>query len=359
MSRPRPRRAVRPTATVRVARVAVPLALAGLVTSGVAAFALPGSDAKTAVPAPATTAPEVAAVRDQPVSRDLVRTPSPTPTATKKPAAAGKTKPSDEKATAGDRKKAAARAGTAEKALAARKDAARADALAAHPEVSRTMWATDDLRLRTDPTASSAVVTVVDEGTRLAATRVVRDGFRLVRFQGQGRWVTAAFVSGDKPATPATKSPAKKKVERKSSGSGSGSGTSGSGSSGGTSRASCSQGSGMEAGLTPDAVLVHRTLCARFPQITSYGGVRSGGESFHATGQAVDCMISSSSVGWQVAKYVRAHARALGVSEVLYAQHIWTVQRSSEGWRPMPDRGSATANHFDHVHVSVYGHRAS
>ncbi|MDQ1640746.1 MAG: hypothetical protein QOJ90_97, partial [Actinomycetota bacterium] len=28
--------------------------------------------------------------------------------------------------------------------------------------------------------------------------------------------------------------------------------------------------------------------------------------------------------------------------------------RSSEGWRPMADRGSTTANHYDHVHVSVY-----
>jgi hypothetical protein len=39
---------------------------------------------------------------------------------------------------------------------------------------------------------------------------------------------------------------------------------------------------------------------------------------------------------------------------VIWSQHIWTVQRSSEGWRAMPDRGSTTANHYDHVHVSVY-----
>jgi hypothetical protein len=45
--------------------------------------------------------------------------------------------------------------------------------------------------------------------------------------------------------------------------------------------------------------------------------------------------------------------------EVIYRQHIWTVQRSSEGWRPMSDRGSPTANHMDHVHVSVYGNSGS
>ncbi|MEP7157788.1 MAG: SH3 domain-containing protein, partial [Chloroflexota bacterium] len=37
-----------------------------------------------------------------------------------------------------------------------------------------------------------------------------------------------------------------------------------------------------------------------------------------------------------------------------WSQRIWSVQRSSEGWRPMADRGSTTANHYDHVHVSVY-----
>jgi hypothetical protein len=27
--------------------------------------------------------------------------------------------------------------------------------------------------------------------------------------------------------------------------------------------------------------------------------------------------------------------------------------RASEGWRYMEDRGSTTANHYDHVHVST------
>jgi hypothetical protein len=27
--------------------------------------------------------------------------------------------------------------------------------------------------------------------------------------------------------------------------------------------------------------------------------------------------------------------------------------RAGEGWRAMPDRGSATANHYDHVHIAV------
>ena len=112
----------------------------------------------------------------------------------------------------------------------------------------------------------------------------------------------------------------------------------------------------MESGLTPDAIAVHRAVCARFPQVTAFGGLRGGG-GFHATGQAVDCMISATGVGWELANWVRAHAQQLGVSEVIYSRKIWTVQRSGEGWRSMSDRGSPTANHYDHVHVSVYGHR--
>jgi hypothetical protein len=88
--------------------------------------------------------------------------------------------------------------------------------------------------------------------------------------------------------------------------------------------------------------------------VTTFYGVRAG-DGYHATGQAIDCMISNSTVGWDIARWVRANAHALGVSEVIYSQHIWTVQRSSEGWRLMADRGSPTANHYDHVHVSVYG----
>jgi hypothetical protein len=64
--------------------------------------------------------------------------------------------------------------------------------------------------------------------------------------------------------------------------------------------------------------------------------------------------MATGSLGSAIADYVRAHAGELGVSEVIWAQRIWTVQRSSEGWRPMEDRGSTTANHYDHVHVSVY-----
>ncbi|GAA3564529.1 hypothetical protein GCM10022197_20250 [Microlunatus spumicola] len=314
MSRPRPRRALRPSAAVRVARVAVPVALVGLATSGVVAFAVPGQDATSAVPAATTSAPVEPVVREQPVSRDVVRTPSPTPVATPTPTASP----------------APAKAAPAKAAPKAKPKKPSADDLAEDAKASTTLWATDALNIRTDPSKKSDVVAEVAAGTKLGATSTVRDGFRLVVFKGEGRWVSAGYVSKKKP-DPAT--------------------------TGGVTDAACGKGSSMESGLTPDAVLVHRTLCARFPQVTSFGGTRGGG-GFHATGQAVDCMISDSKVGWEMARWVRAHASELGVSEVIYSQKIWTVQRGREGWRSMSDRGSATANHYDHVHVSVYGNRA-
>ena len=59
------------------------------------------------------------------------------------------------------------------------------------------------------------------------------------------------------------------------------------------------------------------------------------------------------STGDAIAAYVRANAAALGVTEVIWEQKIWTTQRASEGWRWMSNRGSATANHYDHVHVTT------
>jgi hypothetical protein len=285
--------------------VGAPLAVLGLGATGVVAFALPGPDAQTAVPAATSTPAPLPSLtpREQPVSRDLQR-----PTPSSGPASVR-----------------ASRSVKAEAKAEAAKDATPA------LKVSGTMYATDDLNIRVDPKQDSKVVEVVDPGTKLKVTRTIRDGFRYVSYDGRGRWVKNAYLSRDKPKPEST---------------------------GGVTMAPCGKGSSMESGLTKDAILVHRTICARYPQVSSFGGTRGGG-GFHATGQAVDCMISDSTVGKQIADWVRAHARELGVSEVIYSQHIWTVQRSSEGWRSMSDRGSATANHYDHVHVSVYGNRAT
>lgn len=104
-------------------------------------------------------------------------------------------------------------------------------------------------------------------------------------------------------------------------------------------------------GLTSHTRPVWEASCENFPSVDSYGGIRGGGGE-HGAGRALDIMVSGDR-GWDIAKYMRSNASELGVTEVIYQQQIWTTQRSSEGWRAMEDRGSSTANHYDHVHVTV------
>jgi hypothetical protein len=195
-------------------------------------------------------------------------------------------------------------------------------------------YATTGLNVRTEPSNGASVVAVVRTGTRIAVTKTITNGFRYVSYHSKGRWVKNKYLSDTKPKSTSTSS---------STGSG-----------GGISGAPCPGGSSVESGLTPDAIRVHRAICHRYPQFTSFLGRRSS-SGYHGEGRALDCMISDSSVGWDAARWLRANAKSLGVMEVIYRQQIWTVQRSSDGWRSMSDRGSPTANHMDHVHVSVYG----
>lgn len=90
------------------------------------------------------------------------------------------------------------------------------------------------------------------------------------------------------------------------------------------------------------------------------GGIPGGGE--HPLGRACDFMISSGApnarevqLGYDIANWAKANAGRLGVQYVIYRQHIWSPARDGEGWRQMEDRGGLTANHYDHVHISVLG----
>lgn len=207
-----------------------------------------------------------------------------------------------------------------------------ARAATATPEVVGSRYATTALKVRASANADSRVVAVLDRGAKVSITDQRRNGYRQISHKGTFRWVKADFLSTRKP-TAASRSTS---------------------SGGGLSSAACPSGSGgsaVEGGLTRNAIAVHRAVCARFPSVSSYGGIRGGGGN-HGQGRALDIMVRGAT-GDRIAAFLRANARALGVTEVIWEQRIWTVQRASEGWRPMPDRGSATANHYDHVHVSV------
>jgi hypothetical protein len=98
-------------------------------------------------------------------------------------------------------------------------------------------------------------------------------------------------------------------------------------------------------------VLVYRAVCHAFPQITTYGGYSPRGE--HASGKAIDIMTTDPTLLVQIGDFLQAHAAELDLYDIIRLQHIWTPVRAAEGWRAMPDRGSPTANHMDHVHVST------
>jgi hypothetical protein len=122
----------------------------------------------------------------------------------------------------------------------------------------------------------------------------------------------------------------------------------GEGTSSDTSAPPCDVSSSIESGLLPNAVNGYRAVCAKFPEVKTFGGRRPGTGSDHNTGEAVDIMITGST-GDRIADYLIKNHSSLNVKYVIWKQRIWMP---GQGWKGMEDRGSATANHFDHVHAS-------
>jgi hypothetical protein len=298
-----------------IAKVAIPGAAVAMVATGSAA-ALPSHHVQLD---PSIASSSLQLSRDTTVSRDALRPPisitSTTPTAAPKP----KAKPSP---TAKHLKKQA----PIPKPTAAKTRAAQ-ELNAAPPKITGTKYTTTDVNLWTLP-LTGVLLDVLPKGTKVSVTGKVDGLYAEVVSDGKSRWVKAQYLSATKPVAST---------------------------SGSISQAACASGSGVEDGLTQDAIRVHRAICAKFPDITSYGGLRSGDSgSEHSTGHALDIMVSGAE-GQEVADWLKANYKKLGVSQLIWQQHIWTVQRSSEGWRAMEDRGGATATHYDHVHVTVYG----
>ena len=192
------------------------------------------------------------------------------------------------------------------------------------PKIVGTRYATATLVVRSTYTSPFTAVTEVPRGTRLSITGVVRSGRMQIVYNKAVRWVTAKYLS---KARPATTSPGRYAVEK---------------------------------GLQPNAIRLHRAVRARFPQITTYYGVRKDVTPDHPAGRALDIMIpkpttkAGRALGFKVAKWARSNARSLHIKYVIWDQHIWNIQRDAEGWRFMASRGNPTANHKDHVHVTLY-----
>jgi uncharacterized protein YgiM (DUF1202 family) len=192
------------------------------------------------------------------------------------------------------------------------------------PKVVGTRYATAALLVRSTYTSSYAVITEVARGTQLRITGVVRSGRMQIVYDNAARWVTAKHLSKSRPAST---SPGTYAVEK---------------------------------GLQPNAVRLHRAVRARFPQITTYYGVRKDVTPDHPAGRALDIMIpnyktkAGRALGFQVSAWAKSNARTLHIKYVIWDQHIWNIERDREGWRFMANRGSDSANHKNHVHVTLY-----
>ncbi|QJY46799.1 hypothetical protein [Pseudonocardia broussonetiae] len=84
-----------------------------------------------------------------------------------------------------------------------------------------------------------------------------------------------------------------------------------------------------------------------FGEPTMHGVAGRAGTSDHPSGKAIDFMVDRAT-GDQLAACALRNQDALGISYVIWEQRI----NHGSGWEPMEDRGGATANHFDHVHIS-------
>lgn len=101
-------------------------------------------------------------------------------------------------------------------------------------------------------------------------------------------------------------------------------------------------------GAQPGVAMAGNYLKTLF-SIGNVGG-RSGrsGWGDHPRGLALDFMTNSTATGNALADFVLAHRQQLGVTYVIYRQRY----NDGHGWSMMENRGSPTANHMDHVHVS-------
>ena len=113
------------------------------------------------------------------------------------------------------------------------------------------------------------------------------------------------------------------------------------------------------AGLQPQAVAFKEEIASVFG-ISSFSLFREGAADDHGKGLAVDFMVpESSELGDQVAQYAIDSIGANNISYIIWKQRFYSPYDSIYGpaytWNDMPDRGSVTENHYDHVHVSFNG----
>jgi hypothetical protein len=103
--------------------------------------------------------------------------------------------------------------------------------------------------------------------------------------------------------------------------------------------------------VDPTLNAIANDVGARFA-LTTIGGYRASDPyPDHPSGKAADFMVGNDTAkGDAIVAYLQANAGAFGVKYLMWRQRSWTPER---GWKAMTSRGSATANHMDHVHLTI------
>ncbi|SLH38951.1 hypothetical protein [Mycobacteroides abscessus] len=118
------------------------------------------------------------------------------------------------------------------------------------------------------------------------------------------------------------------------------------------------KGKADEKGLQVKTILLARAVSAAFPEITRIGGYRADSMHWHPDGLAIDVMIDNpntpqgKALGDRVLKFVMSKQQQFGIDHAIWRQ---TIHIPGNSPRMMENRGSATQNHMDHVHIATSG----
>jgi len=118
-------------------------------------------------------------------------------------------------------------------------------------------------------------------------------------------------------------------------------------------------GNACDTGLQRDAIATNHAVSESFPQIEQIGGFRPDPLHEHDEGLALDILVPGDptsregvALGDEIRDFLLTRADELGIDHVLWRQHVYRVDGTSQ---PMEPRGSDVTNHVTHLHVTTKG----
>lgn len=106
--------------------------------------------------------------------------------------------------------------------------------------------------------------------------------------------------------------------------------------------------------VQPQTQYLADTLGHMFDIEDIYGWRASDPYPDHPSGLAADFMVyEDRATGDRLAQYAMEHAESFKIDYILWYQRSWHAGDPVGQWEPMEDRGGTTANHKDHVHITV------